>query len=69
MRLPQLQVGPNITKRKPGKDAAEDALESLANEDERHNAQDQIARERRDYCKSVGRVLLYLVSPLQCLKK
>jgi len=65
MRLPQLQVGPNVTKRKPGKDAAEDALESLANDEERNSAQDQFARERKTYCHSVGRAVIHLVGHLQ----
>ena len=62
VRLPQMQVGPNVVKRKPGRDAAEDALESLTTEDNRIKAQNQLAEEVVAYVKSVDVVMNRIVS-------
>jgi ribosomal 50S subunit-recycling heat shock protein len=62
IRLPQMQVGPNVVKRKSGRDAAEDALESLVSEDKRIQAQDQLTQEVFAYVKSVDVVMNRIVS-------
>jgi hypothetical protein len=62
IRLPQMQVGPNVVKRKSGRDAAEDALEHLVSEDKRTEAQDRLAQEIIDYVKSVDVVMNRIVS-------
>jgi hypothetical protein len=62
VRLPQMQVGPNVIKRKSGRDAAEDALESLVSEDKRIEAQDQLTQEVFVYVKSVDVVMNQIVS-------
>jgi hypothetical protein len=62
VRLPQMQVGPNVVKRKSGRDAAEDALESLISEDKRIEAQDQLTQAVFAYVKSVDVVMNQIVS-------
>ena len=62
VRLPQMQVGPNVVKRKSGRDAAEDALESLVSEDKRSEEQDRLAQEIIAYAKSVDVVMNRIVS-------
>jgi len=62
IRLPQMQVGPNVIKRKAGRDAAEDALESLMTEDELVEAQDRLYQEFVAYFTSVGQVMLHMAS-------
>jgi hypothetical protein len=57
VRLPQMQVGPSVVKRKSGRDAAEDALESLMSEE-----QDQLTQEVFAYVKSVDVVMNRIVS-------
>jgi hypothetical protein len=66
MRLPQLQVGPNVNKREAGRYAAEEALERLASQDQADIAREKLAKEFRDYYESVAKVLLHLVS-IVCL--
>ena len=60
-----MQVGPNVVKRKSGRDAAEDALESLVSEDKRNEEQDRLAQEIIAYAKSVDVVMNRIVS-LSC---
>jgi ribosomal 50S subunit-recycling heat shock protein len=62
IRLPQMQVGPNVVKRKSGRDAAEDALKSLISEDKRIEAQEQLTQEVFAYVKSVDVVMNRIVS-------
>lgn len=62
VRLPQMQVGPNVVKRKSGRDAADDALESLVSEDRRSEEQDQLTQEVFAYGKSVDVVMNRIVS-------
>jgi len=62
VRLPQMQVGPNVVKRRPGREAAEFALESLTSEDKRIEAQNQLAEEVVAYVKSVDVVMNRIVS-------
>jgi len=57
-----MQVGPNVVKRKSGRDAAEDALESLVSEDKRSEEQDRLAQEIIAYAKSVDVVMNRIVS-------
>jgi len=62
IRLPQMQVGPNVIKRKAGRDAAEDALENLMTEEELHHVQDRLYQDFVTYFKSVGQVMLHMAS-------
>jgi hypothetical protein len=57
-----MQVGPNVVKRKSGRDAAEDALEGLISEEKRIEAQDQLLQEVVAYVKSVDVVMNQIVS-------
>lgn len=62
IRLPQMQVGPNVVRRRAGKDAAEDALENLVTEEVRQGARDCLERECHDYFRSVDKVMNHIVS-------
>lgn len=61
MRLPQLQVGPNVNKRKPGREAAEAALDHLKDA-KADLAREKVQAELTDYNQSVAKVLIHLVS-------
>jgi hypothetical protein len=60
MRLPQLQVGPNVNKRKPGKEAVEAALEFLSNQ-RTDAAREKVQTELEAYNQSVAKALIHLV--------
>lgn len=68
IRLPQMQVGPNVIRRKAGRDAADDALESLLPESECIEARDQLDQEFGDYHKGVGEVMMHMASLFWIIK-
>lgn len=57
-----MQVGPNVVKRKVGRDAAEDALEHLVSDDELNEAQETLDQEIMAYFGSVDKIMHHIVS-------